>query len=78
MTDIERTMKVVIEEITKDRLKVDSKRTKSAWREYVQYYPDCGRALIALQRVLLKDAKDESDIINLGQYMSNLSWSLQR
>jgi hypothetical protein len=77
-TDIQRTMEVVIEEITKDRMEVDSKKVKAAWRDYVQYWPDCGTAMIGLQRHLLKDAKEEKDMITMGQYMENLSWSLRK
>ena len=78
MRDIDRTMNVVIEEITKDRTEVDAEKIKLAWRDYARYWPDCGRAMIALQETFMNSVECEKDLIEVGQFMSNLSWALQK
>ena len=83
MNDIERTLKTVIESISKDVHDIDYMEVSIAWREYSSLLPDLGKAMDYLQNTLLakiieEHGKSEQTAIILGQYMQNLSWSLKK
>lgn len=81
MRDIDRTLLLLINQITKDRLDINFEEVVKSWREYISFWPDDARAMEHLQKVLLKQCMDEHGadcIIMFGQYMENLGWSFRK
>jgi len=74
MNDIERTISILIKEITKDRMSVSKVNVMKAWKEYNSLFPDLSISMKHLQDTLLSIDKDP---IKFGQTMENLRWSIK-